>query len=480
MAFPPDLRQKTPPPYVKPPGATPEASPTGTNTSLQVPGTPPAADSGYDPSQPGSNPTMAPQQPQAQLAPSKPTGYEQAVVAPPQAAPPPLPPSLDIKLIKQDAAENKWVHETTLDHKGREATVSFTDRMPSSYSVNGFIHVEVPGKKQGKDAWIRLSDPLGAGANGTVFPGTTGGTMRVNKKSRPIAPVEVAVKQLTPKPTQSEKAFKDAAYLEAAQMRQSPGSENTQLYFVKNAYGVTEAYLVSDLHVGDGHTLFPTVESGKPAKDYRTTGDAERASLRLKFVIDDVASQIGSKTRDDIAHNDVKLDNVLLQNINGQIHAVLGDPGSVTQVGGGDLLVDNDYRPPELLLPQAFDGKPSGEKADVWRTGVMAFEALVGELPQFASKPLAEKQAMAAAGTYAGLVQSNIDAAFATPPPGSMLAGLSDAEKATWKAVLTRTLSADQPSRCDTTELRGLLFSSDEAMLKERSRMNWDDVLQRH
>jgi serine/threonine-protein kinase len=131
-------------------------------------------------------------------------------------------------------------------------------------------------------------------------------------------------------------------------------------------------YIVMELL--EGEDLAERLERGGPL-----------GLLELAEVLSQVAKALGKAHQAGIVHRDIKLNNVFLQDVGGEVYAKLLDFG-VAKQGPSDLnsltttgvLVGTlAYMSPEQL----HDAKSVDHRTDLWSLGVLAYRALTGKMP---------------------------------------------------------------------------------------------------
>lgn len=131
-------------------------------------------------------------------------------------------------------------------------------------------------------------------------------------------------------------------------------------------------YIVMELL--EGEDLAERLERGGPL-----------GLLELAEVLSQVAKALGKAHQAGIVHRDIKLNNVFLQDVGGEVYAKLLDFG-VAKQGASDsnsltttgvLVGTLAYMSPEQL----HDAKSVDHRTDLWSLGVLAYRALTGKMP---------------------------------------------------------------------------------------------------
>jgi eukaryotic-like serine/threonine-protein kinase len=131
-------------------------------------------------------------------------------------------------------------------------------------------------------------------------------------------------------------------------------------------------YIVMELL--DGEDLAERLERGGPL-----------GLFELAEVLSQVAKALGKAHQAGIVHRDIKLNNVFLQDVGGEVFAKLLDFG-VAKQGASDsnsltttgvLVGTLAYMSPEQL----HDAKSVDHRTDLWSLGVLAYRALTGKMP---------------------------------------------------------------------------------------------------
>ncbi len=131
-------------------------------------------------------------------------------------------------------------------------------------------------------------------------------------------------------------------------------------------------YIVMELL--EGEDLAERLERGGPL-----------GLLELAEVLSQVAKALGKAHQAGVVHRDIKLNNVFLQDVGGEVYAKLLDFGVAKQgptddnslTTTGVLVGTLAYMSPEQL----HDAKSVDHRTDLWSLGVLAYRALTGKMP---------------------------------------------------------------------------------------------------
>lgn len=147
----------------------------------------------------------------------------------------------------------------------------------------------------------------------------------------------------------------------------------------------------------------------------------------LMRVLGDVASALDYAHAQGVIHRDVKPQNILIEDED----VFLADfgisklsEGAATVTSAGAILGT-----PEYMAPEQAQGNPVGPSSDIYSLGIVAYEALTGQVPFSADTPVA-------------VLLKHVGGAVPVPPAGSLPLEAT--------AVLVRCLAKDPAARWDS------------------------------
>lgn len=97
----------------------------------------------------------------------------------------------------------------------------------------------------------------------------------------------------------------------------------------------------------------------------------------IQRILYQTLSALESLHQRNIVHNDIKLDNLLIQSIN-PVHVVLTDFENAVPIEECEL---NNYGSALFMAPEICEGIQHNTKADIWAAGIMAHLLFVGKPP---------------------------------------------------------------------------------------------------
>jgi tRNA A-37 threonylcarbamoyl transferase component Bud32 len=119
-----------------------------------------------------------------------------------------------------------------------------------------------------------------------------------------------------------------------------------------------------------------------PEGDLRSAlrGGDEPSPEEMLRIADDVLAALEALHAVGLVHRDVKPENVLLERVDGELRARLGDMGTARPVDRtpttGSVLGTDLY-----IAPEVHDGQPPSAAADLWALGYVLYEGLFGAPP---------------------------------------------------------------------------------------------------